>query len=759
MKLRTFTAILILILFASPFSVFAQQDTLSWSHVIDQPWIKPARLDSLAGVHPRMLLDSARVEILKAKIVSSHQFIWDVVKGKADSYLSSNPRNNPGDEDETRADGDAIPWIALAYLMTGDAKYLNKAVNWMTTVCNYPEWDGNQSLGAGHCLMGVSLGYDWVYNFMTSSQRLMIRDRLSYFAPAMASNPQHKERYLSNHCQVEYVGLAAAGFALYDEVTEAENWLRQAYNIFNEAFQICGNDGSSTEGHQYYGLMTEFQMHFDKMAKELLGRNFYQESEWLKNLGNFILYCTLPDFTADKCVMRYGDTTGDDYQGHGPIYQLLNIANEYRNPYFQWLALEMSNRRIGVTDRMGWASLLWYDETVPSTPPYSLPMFQHFEDTGWITSRSNWGSDAIMIGFKCGPFHGHAVQELYNNMTSYHGIVNGHGHPDVNHFNIYAYGKWLAKDDGYSKPKWTKYHNTIIVNGYGQLGEGTTWFDRGAVFNSKATSRIIKAESNSALDYIIGDAQNIFKPAAGLQKFFRHFVYVKPNIILILDELKANQPSKFEWLMHTDGMIAKRETNKYKITHNDVAMDIDFLLPEAIADNSEAKLLKISPSDSVAEMLILAAMHIRKANDSSAIFQLISQQDSILHIEISIGTDRKSVPMKLVSEEDLVGVVEQEVKVSQLPESFYLCQNYPNPFNPITTIQYWLPITEKVHLRIYNLLGQQIRTLVSGVQNAGSYKIEWDGSNETGQPMASGIYLCQLGSDNFASVRKMILWK
>jgi hypothetical protein len=757
MKIIGVAFIFVAAISASPFSVFAQQDTLSWSHVINQPWTKPARLDSFAGIHPRMLLDSARVEILKAKIGTSHQFIWDVVRGKADSHLSSNPRSNPGEEDDTRADGDAIPWIALAYLMTGDVKYLNKAVNWMTTVCNYPEWDGNHSLGAGHCLMGVSLGYDWVYNSMTSSQRQTIRDRLSYFAPAMASNPQHKERYLSNHCQVEYAGLAAAGFALYDEITEAENWLREAYNIFNKAFQLCGNDGSSTEGHQYYGLMTEFQMHFDKMAKELLGRNFYEESEWLKNMGNFILYCTLPDFISGKCVMRYGDTTGDDYHGHGPIYQLLNVASEYRNPYFQWLALEMFDRGIGVTDRMGWASLLWYDETIPSTPPDILPIFRHFEDTGWITSRSDWGSDAIMIGFKCGPFHGHAVQELYNNMISYHGIVNGHGHPDVNHFNIYAYGKWLAKDDGYSRPKWTNYHNTIIVNGHGQLGEGTTWFDRGAVFNAKATSRIIKAASDSALDYIIGDAQNIYKPAAGLQKFFRHFVYVKPNIIFILDELKANQPSKFEWLMHTDGGITKRETNKYTITNGDVVMDIDFLLPEAITDNNEARLLKIFPSDSVAEALILAAMHIRKTDDPSATFQLSSQQDSTLHIEISIGTERKSVTMKLVSEEDLVGVIEQEKKASPLPESFQLCQNYPNPFNPITTIQYWIPRTDKVTLKIYDLLGQEVLTLVNSVQPTGSYEISWDGKNKMDQPVANGIYLYRLRSDNFVKVRKMIL--
>jgi len=209
--------------------------------------------------------------------------------------------------------------------------------------------------------------------------------------------------------------------------------------------------------------------------------------------------------------------------------------------------------------------------------------------------------------------------------------------------------------------------------------------------------------------------------------------------------------------MHTDGGITKRETNKNTITNGDVVMDIDFLLPEAITDNNEARLLKIFPSDSVAEALILAAMHIRKTDDPSATFQLSSQQDSTFHIEISIGTERKSVTMKLVSEEDLVGVIEQEKKASPLPESFQLCQNYPNPFNPITTIQYWIPRTDKVTLKIYDLLGQEVLTLVNSVQPTGSYEISWDGKNKMDQPVANGIYLYRLRSDNFVKVRKMIL--
>jgi len=236
---------------------------LEWSNVIAQPWDSPDRLDhfddfiTANGAHPRLLLTQADVNDLKSKINSGiYNDIWLVIKNKADDYLSSSPRNNPGSESDTRSDGDAVPWLAMAYLMTDNTAYLNKAVSWMTTVCNYSEWDGNGSLGAGHCLMGVSLAFDWLYNDMTPTQRNTILNGSSgtrgliYFANQMANgSPTHKERYLANHCQVEYGGLSAAGFALYGEVTAAEGWLRKAYNIFTVLSIRCLTLPASITSH------------------------------------------------------------------------------------------------------------------------------------------------------------------------------------------------------------------------------------------------------------------------------------------------------------------------------------------------------------------------------------------------------------------------------------------------------------------------------------------------------------------------------
>lgn len=92
--------------------------------------------------------------------------------------------------------------------------------------------------------------------------------------------------------------------------------------------------------------------------------------------------------------------------------------------------------------------------------------------------------------------------------------------------------------------------------------------------------------------------------------------------------------------------------------------------------------------------------------------------------------------------------------------TFSLSQNYPNPFNPETTIQYQLPQTGNVTLSIFNLLGQEVRTLVHEHQTAGSYSIVWDGKNDIGELVTSGMYFYKLQvGESFLVTRKMLLLK
>ena len=94
-----------------------------------------------------------------------------------------------------------------------------------------------------------------------------------------------------------------------------------------------------------------------------------------------------------------------------------------------------------------------------------------------------------------------------------------------------------------------------------------------------------------------------------------------------------------------------------------------------------------------------------------------------------------------------------------LPLTFSLEQNAPNPFNPVTRIRYTVPKSAPVQLVIYNLLGQQVLTLVDQIQTAGAYEVIWNGRNALGQSVGSGIYLYRISAGDFQENKKMTLLK
>ena len=93
------------------------------------------------------------------------------------------------------------------------------------------------------------------------------------------------------------------------------------------------------------------------------------------------------------------------------------------------------------------------------------------------------------------------------------------------------------------------------------------------------------------------------------------------------------------------------------------------------------------------------------------------------------------------------------------PLSFHLHQNFPNPFNPETRIRFDLPEASEVELRIYNTLGQLVRTLVDRPYTAGSYAVTFDSRGEDGRLLPSGIYFYRIKAANFQAEKKLLLLK
>jgi len=93
------------------------------------------------------------------------------------------------------------------------------------------------------------------------------------------------------------------------------------------------------------------------------------------------------------------------------------------------------------------------------------------------------------------------------------------------------------------------------------------------------------------------------------------------------------------------------------------------------------------------------------------------------------------------------------------PKTIILNQNYPNPFNPTTAISYQLSGSSHINLTVYDGLGQKVRTLVNKIQQSGTHRVFWDGRNDSGQALPTGVYLYHIHGFGFSDTKKCILLK
>jgi len=100
-----------------------------------------------------------------------------------------------------------------------------------------------------------------------------------------------------------------------------------------------------------------------------------------------------------------------------------------------------------------------------------------------------------------------------------------------------------------------------------------------------------------------------------------------------------------------------------------------------------------------------------------------------------------------------------ETKDVSTPYKINLHQNYPNPFNPTTLIRYDLPVNEHVSINIYDLMGKRVKSLVNTNQDAGYRSINWNATNEVGQPVSAGMYIYTIQAGEFRQTKKMVLLK
>ena len=569
----------------------------------------PEPLENARGVHPRIYLTDARIEELRQAITTTHRDLFREFIGQTDGILRNDPPKYM-DESEwsnieqlyMRGVGNNMPFLALAYVLTGDRKYLDGAKTWALAACSYPTWGlhefANVDLATGHQLYGLALVYDWLYNDLDEATRRTIRDTIvtkcSHLFDVAAKGiivaddeayrrhpwPEWDEAYLQNHMWINSGGLATAGLAVFDEVPEATRWMAFTLDRYRRTMDLLGSDGASHEGPGYWTYGVDWMLKFMVPARDLLGVDMF-DNDWWRNTWKYRLYMGLPEnsWTYSNSTVDVGDSRRYDW--YGPDYMLRFLASEYRNGYAQWLA--------GALDDAGaehpvdrWLNILWYDPSVEPIPPDDLPTLYRFDDMDIASARSDWSGDESFLFFKCGPYIGHkAIREFMYCPSSAH-----HVHPDTGNFMLFGEGEWLIRDDGY-RAKWTGYHNTLIIHGFEQLGGGDEIFVGHVAHGAQARPRIVRAVSTPELDHLAGDATEAYPRNCGLNRFVRHLIYLKPDVLIVVDDIALENTRGLELRFHPEQQEAEQFGTIFTTRGEKAALRFEPLTQSGLTINAE----------------------------------------------------------------------------------------------------------------------------------------------------------------------------
>jgi hypothetical protein len=560
----------------------------------------------LAGMHPRVYFTDRELEALRVEAHGAQKTWWS--RNLQHIRALQGPPPLPPAE-KRRAQNDvafAIAEAAFAYKMEGDPKYLAAAKLYMDAAVSYDVWGysfskPNVDLAAGHLLYGMGVGYDLLYNDLTPSEREKYRNKIAhqghllyeFFAP----RPGRSWAYSQNHTFIPMAGLGVAAYAVYGEVPEAKQWAALSRAIYSKVLETYSKDGYYYEGFEYWIFSTPWIIHYLDAQKHATGEDLFNQP----GLRKTHLYAAHSLTPGGQMMFDFGDVfagpitrakAGDDYERSHPDghfetnYNLLyDLATQYNDGEIQGVADWMKS--MGHTGQEEWWTLAWRNPKLKSTPIEKIESWHHFTDHDVVFWRSGWDAQATAIAFKCGPPEGHSATELIAKMPDWH-TEQGHVHPDVNSFILWAQGQYLTGDSGYAGVPMTIEHNTLLVDGGGQGNEGKghdAW--AGFPYTQMNKARITRAQLTSHGFELEGEGAGVYAASLELKQYQRRLTMKADGKIEVNDVVESALPHTFTEVLHSDAKIRPVAEQRYQTKINYVALDIHLLLPPSVVSKVE----------------------------------------------------------------------------------------------------------------------------------------------------------------------------
>ena len=593
--LKKFVIINLIILFITPFSLFAQdaqelkaEREASKKLKGENPLVNLMKTTNaslkkeLEGVHPRVFVTQSEIDALKEK-AKTHKDLWQNVVSNVRA-LNIEPPKPPAEE--RRAQNEVAIGIAEAafvYKITGDKKYLDAAKKYMDAAVSYDVWGysfnkPNVDLAAGHLLYGMGWGYDLLYHDLTPAERDKYKAKLVKQAKLMYDFFKPKAgksyAYSQNHTFIPITGLAITAYALEGETPDAKDWAALSRAIYDRVLATYSDDGYYYEGMEYWIFSTPWMAHYMDAHRHATGENLYETTPGLKLAYKYVSHATLPggEFNFDYGDIYAGNITrsrqGDDYQreringrfrtNYNIIYHLADV---YQNGEAQGVADWLKSK--GQVNAEEFWTFIWHNDKIKPVPIEKQEKWHYFPDHEVVYWRSSWNDDATAFSFKAGPPEGHSTLEKLAKFPDWR-LSSGHAHPDAGSFIIWSNGKYLTGDSGYAGVPLTIHHNTLLFDGKGQAKEGAGHDAFSAVPYEKLNKiHIKKVDMNARKVSITADVTEAYEPEVGVEKFVRQFNFTAPGAFTISDDVETKTPQTITSYLHADDKIEESSNGKF----------------------------------------------------------------------------------------------------------------------------------------------------------------------------------------------------
>ena len=493
--------------------------------------------------HPRLLVPEGGFPALKARIQADATLkAWSAKNtAKADGLLAAAPSKYEIPDGKrllatSRRVLERVYTLSLAYRIEGDPKYAARAWAELSAAAAFPDWNAQRHfLDVGEMNHAFAIGYDWLYDYLSASQRQTMRKAMVDYAftPAFAAF-KSKDFWVTakhNWNMVCNGGLAMGALAIGDEEKAlSDSLLLLSLGSLRNSGSIeeFGPDGGWGEGPGYWGYAMQYLTTILGGLGTALGTDFgFRKIAGVDQAGFFPLYTTGPIGKS----FNYADAG----EGAGGGSSMFLLAALYNQPAFA--GYEKAHASGDAQD------IIWYSAGKTAAEA-ALPLDRYFRHAEVTAHRGTWGdANAAFLGFKAG-------DNKFN-----------HSHLDLGSFVADAQGqRWagLPGSDDYNLPgyfstgsqRWTYYrlraegNNTLILNP-----------DSTPDQDIKGAGKITAFASSAGESYAIADLSAAY--ARHAQKVRRGAALIHDREwFLIQDEVTAAKPAEAWWFMHTKAAIA-----------------------------------------------------------------------------------------------------------------------------------------------------------------------------------------------------------